>query len=129
MSRGANLFLGIVMLFIGAGFVAIAITAGDIMPAGPWPFYGCGLFCWLITLACVLPGSRQVTLRIIGAVVLAVCLFCNVYALDDPRFPKSLIATLVFGLPAGYVAITGRYPSWGKAAIAFNGGYKNRRIN
>ncbi len=31
----------------------------------------------------------------------------------------SVAGFVVFGLPSGYVAIWGRYPSWGKGSAAF----------
>jgi hypothetical protein len=44
---------------------------------------------------------------------------CNAWNTDFAV--KSYCALVVFGLPAGCVAIHGRYPSWGMAADAFGG--------
>jgi hypothetical protein len=35
---------------------------------------------------------------------------------------QGVVAFLVWGLPSGYLALTGGYPSWGRAAAAFRSG-------
>lgn len=40
--------------------------------------------------------------------------------------PKAIVGFLVFGLPAAYVAVFGRYPGWGRGAAAF--GAKKRPV-
>jgi hypothetical protein len=102
-----------------AGFAALGWLYGEYFPRGPWPFYGLAAFCALIALACLASASRPVTLRVVGAVV---CGAFALYVYDSdgrPNFWRALAGFGVFGLPAGYVALTGKYPRWGKAAAAF----------
>jgi hypothetical protein len=111
--------LGVACSLIAVGFAVVAVLYGDYFPKGPWPFYGLAGFCTLIALACLVPVSRPFALRFIGAIV------CGAFALyvydsyGSPNFWRALAGFGVFGGPAGYLALRGKYPRWGKAAAAF----------
>jgi hypothetical protein len=123
MSTGPRIFLGVVTSLIAVTFALLGVvagTAGAEVAKGPWPFYGLAAFSTCIALACLVPRSRPVTLRLIGAAVFATY---TVYLYQDFDKPKVWRAFLcVFGLPAAYVAVMGKYPRWGKAAAAFGSG-------
>src|SRR4051794_6191626 len=112
MSTGARVTLAVACSLIAVGFAVLAALYGDYFPKGPWPFYRLAGFCALIALACLAPASRPVALRVIGAVV------CGAFALyvyksdGGPNFWRALAGFGVFGMPAGYVALTGKYPRW-----------------
>lgn len=99
-------------------------------------------FCGLGAVACFSQASHPVAIRIIGGTVFLVCLgYLASQALDNSPPPAaaragqpaaaaplrrgrpSLINSLMFfalvGLPSGYAALRGRYPSWGRHAAAF----------
>jgi hypothetical protein len=119
MSRGGRVALAVACSLIAIGFATVGALYGDVFPKGPWPFYGLAGFCALIALACLEPASRPIALRFIGAVV------CGAFALylydssGGPDFWRARTGFGVLGLPAGYVALTGKYPRWGKGAKAF----------
>jgi hypothetical protein len=86
------------------------------------------IFSAIGSLACVAPVSRPVSLRLIGGTVFLTCLgYLTKMLIGGPVLGKSradeslvnsIFAFTVFGLPAGYVAIKGRYPGWGRHAKA-----------
>jgi hypothetical protein len=106
---------------IAAAFAVLGALYGDYFPKGAWPFYGLAAFCTLISLACLAPRSRPVALRVIGVVVFGGFAAYVFSSYGKPDCWRALAAFGVFGLPAGYVAVTGKYPRWGKAAAAFGG--------
>ena len=119
MSPGARITIGVATAISAVLFVLTGIAFGKELPNGPWPLYGLGAFCGIVALACLVPRSRPVTLRIIGAAIFVI--FAH-YAYDSygkDNFNRALVGFLVLGLPAGFVAITGGYPTWGRAAGAF----------
>jgi hypothetical protein len=129
MSQGACIFLGSVTFLIGACFVATGIAADADLPSGPLPLYVIGGFCGIIALACFSRRSRPVTLRILGAALCAVYVW---YVLGQWGKPVRLNDTtnifyaigglIAFGVPGAYLAITGRYPAWGRWSHAFTPG-------
>jgi hypothetical protein len=132
MSRGAALGLGAVLLLITVGFVATVWWARGLegterMSIAMWlmaAFSGAG------ALACLLPRSRPVALRLLGGTVFLACVGYLVAMLvggplwqpsRGPSIMSAILCFTVFGIPAGYVAITGSYPHWGKHAAGFGG--------
>jgi hypothetical protein len=118
MSAGARITLAIVTILCAAGFAAVGILAPE-LPSGPWPCYGLAAFCGLIALACLARSSRPVALRIIGAVVFLGYVAFADDSIDDGNLFRAIAGLIVWGLPAGYVAIWGAYPAWGRASAAF----------
>lgn len=119
MSSGARIALAIMTLFCAASFAAIGLISGDQLSAGAWPFYGISAFCVVIAVACLMPRSRPVTLRLIGSIIFLVyvCYFFD--SLGDISILRAFSGFCVWGLPSGYLAIKGTYPSWGRASAAF----------
>jgi uncharacterized membrane protein YjdF len=132
MSRGATTALGATLLVIALGFAAIAMWTSGMegaraMVGGMWTM---AAFSAVGALACLLPGSRPVALRLLGGTVFFVCLGYVVAMLVSgplwqesrrPSLVSSIVCFSIFGLPAGYLAIAGRYPHWGKHSAAFEG--------
>jgi hypothetical protein len=148
MSNGARIFLGVALLVIALGFLALVpffVAAGDAFPpAAPYGLGGFALLSGLGAVACLARASHPVTIRLIGASVFLICLAYvgselvkptpppakpaenAIQARLDRRSRPSLVNSLLFfglvGLPSGYAAIKGRYPGWGRHARAFGGG-------
>jgi len=119
MSAGARITVAIVTAFSAAAFVVIGASLGAELPAGSWPSYGLAMFCALVAHACLVPGARPVTLRLIGFVIF---LAYVVYAFDsigERTFFRAIGGLIFWGLPALYVGIWGKYPVWGPASAAF----------
>jgi hypothetical protein len=120
MSKGARITLGIAALLIGVCFAYMAPTLGQNTPVGPLPFFGLALFCGAIALACFVKSCRGLALRFIGAVVLLSFLAYAIGEFGEDGFGKAVLGLVVFGLPSGYIAVTGKYPKWGVVSEVFN---------
>jgi hypothetical protein len=128
MSAGARVTLAIACTLIAAAFAVLATFYGDVFEVGRPLLYGLAAFCALIPLACLVPQTRPVTVRLIRGAVFAVCA-CYVYSsYMDGGMPKALMCFIVFGLPAGYAAVMGSYPRWGKGAEAFRGSSRREEV-
>jgi hypothetical protein len=133
MSRGATIMLGSTLLLLALGFAGVAwFTSGlDGQRASTIGMIVLAVFCLVGALACSSAASRPVTLRLIGATVFLVfAAYLIEMAMKGPVFGKTrsepslasaIVAFLVFGLPAGYIAFRGLYPNWGRHAAAFGG--------
>lgn len=117
LSFGTRIVIG-----VAAGFTAVCLTLLSLLLSGRegvLPHASTGLFviaafCGIITVACFVRGSHPVTLRIIGGVVClgVVIPFCN-SILHGQLPPRGLLVMpLIFGIPAGYMTITGRWLQW-----------------
>jgi hypothetical protein len=103
----------------------------------------CGLFCGLIAVACLSTASQPVTIRMIGGTVfllsalyilnrvLAFASIGDELASGKVRSQPSILHRVGFiilvGLPSRYVALTGRYPGWGRRAAAFGADERDRK--
>ncbi len=149
MSSVPRMILGVALILIAAGFLALVPVfagAGEAFPRQTtYILGGLAVFCGLGAVACFSYASHPITIRIIGGTVFAACLAYVVgEALHDAPAPPNLaragnlVANLVerrgrpslansiaffvlVGLPCGYAAVAGRYPSWGRHAAAFGG--------
>ncbi|CAN5899520.1 hypothetical protein BH23PLA1_BH23PLA1_41020 [soil metagenome] len=119
MSTGARVVLAVFVLICAACFAAIGMISGDLLAAGAWPFYGLAVFCVVIALACLSRSSRPVTLRLIGLVIFLAYGFYIYDSLGDLNILRAIAGLCVWGLPSGYLAIRGIYPTWGKGSAAF----------
>lgn len=119
MSKGTQIFLGIVFALAAAQFAYFGATQGMYMPAGATPFYGTSAFCAVIAIACLAKASRPLTLRIIGAVISIAFVFYAYDSYGGKNFVKALAGCFVFGFPGAYLAVTGNYPSWGEVGPVF----------
>lgn len=125
MSASARVTLAVGCSLAAVGFAGLAALYGDYFPKGPWPFYGLAGFCALIALACLAPASKPVAMRAIGAVVCGAFAWYVYDSQGKPSFWRALAAFGVFGMPAAYVVVTGKYPLGGER-FAVN--WRNRRI-
>jgi len=131
MSRGACIMLGITLVILASGFVGVAwFTSGlEGMRASTIGAAILAVFSGVGAIACLVPASRPVTLRLVGGTV---CLTCLGYLTEmlisgpllgrsraDQSLVNSFLAFSAFGLPAGYVAFKGRYPIWAKYSSIF----------
>jgi hypothetical protein len=131
MSRGASIILGIALAVLTLGFAGVAwFTIGvEGIRAATIGMSVLGAFSAIGALACFLPASRPIAARLIGGVVFLAFLgyllgmLAGGPLIGKSRADQSLVnafaAFSLFGLPAGYVAITGRYPHWGRHAAVF----------
>lgn len=119
MSRGAQVAIAVSALVFAASFLALALYAGALFPVGPWPFVGLSAFCGAIAVACLFPGSRPFTLRIVGVVIFLVYVAYVYDTREEMTVLRALRGLLIWGLPCGYLAIWGVFPSWGRASKAF----------
>ena len=119
MSMGARIAIGVVALLGAVGFLILAQDTSG-LPAGAYVFYGLAALCVVIAIACFFPKSHPITLRIIGT---AICLTYIYYVADSfgtENLVRAIVGFFVWGLPSGYMAIMGQYPSWGKLSAGFN---------
>ena len=143
MSQGARITLGVAMLLLAAGFMALVPFMKDVSPqAGPGAAI-CGLFCGLIAVACLSTASQPITIRLIGGTVFLLCALYVVSQLlafssfteeigkgkgrSRPSILNSQGFMLLVGLPSGYAAFKGRYPGWGRHASAFGAADQGRK--
>jgi apolipoprotein N-acyltransferase len=120
MSAGARVTLAIACTLIGASFAILAALSGDTFEGGPLPFYGLAALCALVALACLVPQTRPVTVRLIGGVVFASCAWL-LYSHAEGDMRGALAVFVVCGPPAGYAVVMGTNPPWGKGSVVFHG--------
>lgn len=115
LSRGASLLLGVTAALVGVAMIAMAPDSNS-----PTGFYGVGLFCVAIAVACVFTGRiRRGSGRLIGAAVFLVTLWYLAGAIwggpfwSSSRSQPSVLnaATLLFfaGIPGLLYALLGRF--------------------
>ena len=139
MSRVMCVLLGITLVILALGFAGVAwLSIGqEEMRLAMIGLPILSLFCIVGALACLVPASRPVTLRVVGGVVfLTFLVYLIEMAVDGPLLSRSkstpslvnaIAGFSVFGLPGGYVAIKGYYPRWGRSSDAFRGGTRVSR--
>lgn len=113
VSAGSRIIIAAISLVCAAGFFLTALDFSAV-PANAHAFYGLASFSLVVAIASLFPKSHPITLRMIGTLI-----FCGymVYAgnsLHSSHLLQALVASVSCGLPAGYLAITGKYPSWGQ---------------
>jgi hypothetical protein len=128
MSASARVTLAIACTLIAASFAVLATFYGDELEKARLPIYGLAAFCALIPLACLVPQTRPVTVRLIGGVVFVSCAMYVYSSHQEGGMRRDLACFVVFGLPAGYAAVMGTYPPWGKGAKAFRGSPGRERV-
>lgn len=119
MSKFSRVTIGTTLILCAVGFVAVAPLLGADSPKGALPFYGMAGFCVIAAMACFTPRGRVVTLRIVGATIAAAYGWYVVQSIGGDDFGRAVRGAIVIGLPAAFVAVTGGYPKWGRAAAAF----------
>ncbi len=120
MSDGPRTLIGILMGF-GALFAFVAgLGLGDQLPRGAAPLYGVGAFFAVASIACLSKRGRPIALRLIGGVISVTYFVYAASTIGEPRFFRAAVGCVIFGVPAGWLAVTGKFPDWGFAAAAFN---------
>ena len=119
MSMGARAAIGIVALLSGVGFFITALDPSG-LPAGSLVFYTMAAVCVVIAIACFFPKSHPVTLRLIGAIIFTTYVGYIIDSFQAQNLDRAVAGFIVWGLPSGYLAIMGKYPSFGNGAKAFN---------
>ncbi|MBH8575136.1 hypothetical protein I8752_19375 [Nostocaceae cyanobacterium CENA369] len=116
MSPTARWILGIAAIL----FTLMVIPSAFDIPA----LWGLVVFLLLIAVSCFSKRARPIAIRLIAATVLTMYICYVISEIGKPSLPKAIAGLCVWGLPAGFVAITGKYPSWGHGSAAFNGSQK-----
>lgn len=111
MSAGSRLIMAVISLVCAAGFFLTALQA-DGVTANPAAFYGMAMFCVVVAIASLSTQSHPMTLRMIGAMLTCSTLGAFVSGVQTHHLTQAIAALLVFGLPAGRLAMTGKYPRW-----------------
>lgn len=131
MSRSMSILLGITLAILAVGFAGVAWFSMGLeqMRAATLVLPILCLFCLAGAMACLVPASRPVTLRVVGGAVFLACLgYLIAMALGGPLWSgtrstpslvKAFAAFSAFGMPGGYVALKGEFPRWGKYHRAF----------
>lgn len=120
MSKSSRIVIGIFALLVAVGFFITALNPEG-LPMGAAGFYAMAVLFVIVAIACFFPKTHPFTLRIIGTVI-----FCGyaAYAYDSfqtQNFSRAIKGFIFWGIPSGYLAIMGKYPSWGKASAGLNG--------
>ena len=130
MSRSARWILGLFALL----FAAIFAYSEQLAPSrAPLLVYALAGFCFLIAVACFSRRWRGPAIRVIGFTVFFAYASYLVYELfwepakpyvgrSEPHRLNAILGLIVFGLPGLHVAVSGKYPRWGKGAKAFISG-------
>lgn len=126
MSKGSRIAIGIVALLCAIGFFMTALDPSG-LPAGASVFYGMTALCVTIAIACFFPKSHPITLRIIGATIFFLYADYVINSFRSQNFGRAIAGFFIWGLPSGYLAIAGKYPSWGRAGEVFNSEQNNKQ--
>jgi hypothetical protein len=116
MSRGARWTIGV--FAVGCAVIFAWLPSQGIQPLGA---YCAAAFLTIVAALCFVPATAPLTARLVGGVLLLVCVAYLIDVLRSPPDPngvttpwRAVKAMLLFGLPGGYLMIFGRYPLWGR---------------
>lgn len=126
MSATARWTIAIIGLLCAASFAAVALLSppDSLTERNRWGIWGMVVFCALFPFVCFPGPLRSTASRLIGAAIFLTCVAYIVsevgqplpalgtYRRSDPNLINAALAFVVFGIPAGYVAVTGRLPGW-----------------
>lgn len=118
--------IGAFALFSGMCFIAVGMSLGEGLPHGGAPVVVMGALCLIVAVACFLPKSWPVTLRIIGGAISLGYAVYVVTSIGTPDLGRAVIGFVVIGLPFGFMAVFGKYPRWGRGAAALGQGPEPR---
>ncbi|MEO0376771.1 MAG: hypothetical protein AAF329_19560 [Cyanobacteria bacterium P01_A01_bin.17] len=111
MSAGSRIIIAAIASVCAAGFFLTALDPNGL--ADSYAFYGCAVFCVVVAIASLSSKSHPITLRMIGTIIFYGYLTHVGSSLTHGHLGRALIGLLVCGLPAGYLAIQGKYLRWG----------------
>ncbi len=119
MSAGSRIIIAAISMVCAAGFFMTALDSSG-LPADPHTFYGLAAVCVIIAIACLSPKSHPITLRMLGTII-----FCGYMgyvgdSIHNGNFGQALLGLVFCGLPAGYLAIKGNYPTWDNLSQNFH---------
>jgi tellurite resistance protein TehA-like permease len=123
MSKGFRIVIAIFALLGFTCFSPIgvlALTMEDPNYLQGLGFFGMGCFWLTVAILCLFPRTRPVTLRIIGFVILALCIAFLMTGPSGEDLYRAIGALIIFGLPSAWILVTGKYPLWGADAEAFS---------
>jgi hypothetical protein len=128
MSRNCRDTIGVLALTGAVCLGLVGAADGRELPNGPWPAFAVAAFFLAMALACLIPKTQRVTLRLVGAGICAayagtVASF-DFAAIDPNNWFNVLLrfaGLFVYAIPSAYVAIWGRYPRWWPGAWFFDG--------
>lgn len=132
MSTGSRLVIALFSLFCGLSFIWLAAEGFIPNAAGG---YIVGGVCVAIAVMCISAELRPFMARIVGAAVFLGCcgyLYSEIthphpivqrgaYHKSDTNLVNAFFAFAFIGLPAGFVAATGKFPNWALLADKLNG--------
>jgi ABC-type Fe3+-siderophore transport system permease subunit len=126
MSIGSRIVIGVFALLCAASFFMTARDPSG-LPIGAWAFYSLAAFCIVIATACFFPQTHPFTLRLIGIVIFVTYVAYVWDSFHTQNLARAIQGFLFWGVPSGYLAIVGKYPSWGKGAKGLKGKRSDRR--
>ena len=119
MSLGSRIAIALFAL-LGTGLFGFMGFNAKGVPAPPVAFFGMSLFCLIIAVACLVEKLRGPALRIIGATIFVVFGFYVFDSVGTDNLLRSIAGLVLIGIPCGVLAVTGKYPDWGKFGAAFS---------
>jgi hypothetical protein len=121
MSAAARWTVAGTVILLAAATIAVQASPppGTMNPTGPWVVVAVLL---VIAVVCFPVPLRRPAARLLGAGVFLLCCWYVVdqvgapppteYRDGDTNFVNAVLAFLFFGVPAAFVAATGRFPTW-----------------
>jgi hypothetical protein len=133
MSKGSRIAIGSVALLFTPVVGLMVYITWQVEPLGEVvPYLLLELFCVAIALACLVPGTQPVTVRIVaGLIFLLVAATLTekirkAWAGEDHDLGRFLVGGAIIGLPALYMTIFGVYPTWGRHSSVFRNEREDR---
>jgi hypothetical protein len=126
MSFGSRLAIGIVAILGAIGFLKTALNPVGVS-APSIVFHGMAALFTFVAIACFVPKSHPMTLRIIGSAIFFASASYVMSSFGTDNFGRAFQGFSSWGLASGYLAIVGKYPSWGKGAAGINAKNHHRK--
>jgi hypothetical protein len=108
VSAGSRIIIAAISLVCSAGFFLTALDPSG-LSGNAYIFYGLSVFCGLLAIASLSSRTHPITIRMIGTML------CCGYIAQLPHswsaHPLFQVGTglLLWGIPASYLAVTGRF--------------------
>ncbi len=107
MNAGTRIIIAAISLVCAAGFF---LTALDPNGLDPYVFSGLAVFSLVVAIASLSSRSHPMTLRVMGTMLCCgyITQFPNLINTYHPL--QTSVGLFLWGVPAGYLAITGQFP-------------------